>query len=155
MAIQTSSSKPDPVISHQAELSEESSLSEIASAVPRELDSPAMRSYLDELAFMNEEVEIMFSPSWDENDTSRLVTLSVNGRDEHFLKGEWKKVKRCYLENAIMARRESWSFSYKQGRDGTTVQTEFASQNQRFPFQWRDQNPKGQAWVQRLMARPI
>jgi hypothetical protein len=155
MPIQTSSSKPDPTISHQAALSDEASLTDIATAIPRELDNPAVRSYMDELAFMNEEVEVMFSPPYDPNDTALLVTLSINGRDEHFIKGEWKKVKRCYLENAAMARRESWTFSYKQGRDGQTVQTEFASQNQRFPFQVRDLNPKGQAWLQQLLGRPV
>jgi hypothetical protein len=104
---------------------------------------------------MEELVEIMFHPPIDERDTARLVTLSVNGRDEHFLRGQWKKVKRHYLECAVMARRESWTFGFKYGQGGEPSQTQFGSQNFRFPFTHRDANPKGQEWFQKLVGRPV
>jgi hypothetical protein len=143
----------EPVVAHQGELGEGEEL--IVTAVPRELESAATRSYMDDLNFYNEDVEIMFHPPSDPNDTSMLVTLSVNGRDEHFLRGQWKKVKRCYLECAVMARRESWTFGTKVASDGSTRQTEFASQNFRMPFTHRDANPKGQEWYQKLVMRPV
>ena len=151
MPIKTTTNVPDPILSAKAEKSEEDSLVVPVSASPVEKleDDPYMR----EMSILNEEVEICVLPTQDKLDTTRIVTVSVNGRAEHFMRGEWKKVKRYYVEQLARAKRESWEFSYKRAPDGSTVQTEYGIQSLRFPFNIRDANPKGTAWLQSLYAQ--
>jgi hypothetical protein len=99
-----------------------------------------------DLAFMNEPVEIMILPSHDKNDTTRLVSVSVNGKSYYMLRGEWRVVPRFVLEVIVRAKREAWQFGYRKAPDGSTFETSNSYNILRYPHHYRDKNPRGQAW---------
>jgi len=151
MPLKTSKTPLTPTITANAVKDEESSLVTPVTEMPTETD----KSYFADLAFMNEEVEVMVAPSNDPHDSIRAVSASVNGKDEWFMRGEWKKVKRCYVEVLVRAKREQWQFSYKRAPDGSTQQVEYGTQSQRFPVSVKDINPKGAVWLQTLIKSPV
>lgn len=114
------------------------------------VSSAGATKYAEDLAFMEEYVEVMVAPSPGQDDTTRLVgPVSVNGIGQYFIRGEWVKCKRKFLGALLRARQESWTFGYKRTPDGQTRDTQAAIQNARFPLSGvRDQNPKGAAWLQ-------
>lgn len=99
-----------------------------------------------DLAFMNETVEVMVLPSHDKNDTTRLVSVSVNGKSYYMMRGQWQKVPRFVLEVLVRAKRESWQFGYRRAADGSTFETSNAFNILRYPHHFRDTNPRGAAW---------
>lgn len=155
MPISTTKATPEPQKTVEREIPEEKEKEiQLRSSVIESLPESTPKSYLDELCFLEEEVEIYLEPSTDPNNTGRLVTVSVNGIDEYFMRGEWKKTKRKYADALLNGKRQNWIFGYKTGPDGSAVQTESSTQHLEHPFQMRDQNPKGPAWLQRrLMER--
>jgi hypothetical protein len=132
----------DPVLTHKFEQPEESSLVSPIKAV----DNDAVVKYAHDLAFMAEPVEVMILPSHDKNDTTRLVSVSVNGKSYYMLRGEWQTVPRFVLEVIVRAKRETWQFGYRKAADGSTFETSNAYNVLRYPHHYRDKNPKGQAW---------
>lgn len=110
------------------------------------VDNETLQAYARDLAFMNEEVEVMILPSYTQDDTTRLVTVGINGKDFYFLRGEWRKCPRYVLEVLATAKHQAWNFGYKQNMNGQTVQTQDSSHILRFPHQFRDSNPKGHEW---------
>jgi len=106
--------------------------------------------YARQLKFMAEPVEVMILPSHDQDDTTRLVSISVNGKEYYFLRGEWRTCPRFVLEVIATAKHQAWNFGYKQAPSGTTVQTQHAVDVLRFPHQYRDTNPKGYAWYESI-----
>lgn len=111
--------------------------------------------YREDLAFMHEPVEIMFHLPHDPNDSALLVELTVNGEEEYFMKGDWKKTKRYFVEAAARMKRESWLFDYKKDDLGNPVHTRHAAQSLRYPFAVNDSNPKGQLWLQKVLLKPV
>lgn len=105
--------------------------------------------------FLNEEVEVMIHPSYNPKDTTRLVSVSVNGKSYYFMRGQWKKVPRFVVENLCAAKKEAWTFSYAKAPDGTTIQKESAMQNLAYPFDIRDPSAKGRAWLQWLLEKQV
>jgi hypothetical protein len=110
------------------------------------VENDNVSSYARDLAFMAEPVEIMILPSHDKNDTTRLVSVSVNGKSYYMLRGEWQTVPRFVLEVIVRAKRETWNFGYRKAADGSTFETSNAYNVLRYPHHFRDANPKGQAW---------
>ena len=104
-----------------------------------------------DLAFLHEKVEVMIMESGDPRDTTRLVDFSINGKRYYFMRGEWRTVPRFVLEAIARNREEAWRFSYKRNHDGTTSDTNHATQSLRHAYQWRDSNPAGQAWHQSIV----
>ena len=112
--------------------------------------------YVEDLAFMEEEVELMLHPSIDPNDTTRIAgPCIVNGVGLYIPKGEWVKVKRKYLAVILRARQTNWTFTAIQGANGGTKNMEHAIQNARYSIAGiRDMNPKGAGWLQSIQSRP-
>lgn len=132
----------DPISTFTYEQKEEDSFESPIQVVENE----ALDSYARDLAFMAEPVEIMVLPSHDKNDSTRLVSVSVNGKSYYLLRGEWQVVPRFVLEIIVRAKRETWSFGYRKAADGSTFETSNAYNVLRYPHHYRDKNPKGQAW---------
>jgi hypothetical protein len=107
---------------------------------------PGAMAYADELAFMNEKVEVMIMESTNDNDSVRLCTFGNNGTMYNLLRGEWATVPRFILEALVKAKKEAWSFAYKRNPDGSTSDTNRMHRGLRYPHQFRDKNPKGLAW---------
>jgi hypothetical protein len=135
---------PKPILSQ--EVDDKASLVNPTPAMSGE----QLDDYAKTLLFMSEPVEVMIQPSHDPEDTTRLVTVSVNGKSFYFLRGEWRKCPRYVLEVIATAKHQAWNFGYKQASNGVTVQTQDSSQLLRYPHQWRDTNPKGQAWYESI-----
>jgi len=143
MAIQTTKSEPkDPVKVISYEQPEEDSFESPILVV----ENDAVASYARDLAFMAEPVEVMVLPSHDKNDTTRLVSVSVNGKSYYLLRGEWQVVPRFVLQIIAQAKKETWQFGYRKAADGSTFETSNAYNVLRYPHHYRDKNPKGQAW---------
>jgi hypothetical protein len=109
--------------------------------------------YANELAFLNEEVEVMILPAFDPNDQAKLVDVSVNGKTFYFLRGQWRKCPRYVLEVLATAKSQAWEFGTKQAPTGATMQTQDSSYILRFPHHFKDLNPKGMAWYDSIKDR--
>ena len=139
----------DPKQVLKQEVSDEESLINPMPSVSNE----QLNNYAAQLSFMAEEVEVMIQPSHDPEDTTRLVTVTVNGKPFYFLRGEWRKCPRYVLEVIATAKHQAWNFGYKMATNGVTVQTQDSSNLLRHPHQWRDTNPKGIAWYETIRNR--
>lgn len=153
MAIITTKAPQDAVKTAETTKDDVASLTEALTAVP--VENEALARYASDLAFLHEDVEVLVAPSNDPNDTTRLVEVTVNGRTQFFMRGEWVKCKRYFVEALSRAKREQYTFGYKKAADGSTVQTESAQQGHRYVFQVKDANPKGAAWLQQLMGHRV
>lgn len=131
-----------PVLTAKHEQPEEDSFENPVQVVENENVDALAR----DLAFMAEPVEVMVLPSHDKNDTTRLVSLSVNGKSYYLLRGKWEVVPRFVLEILARAKRETWQFGYRKAADGSTFETSNSYNVLRYPHHFRDKNPKGQAW---------
>lgn len=110
-------------------------------------DVEALNSYARDLAFMREPVEIMVLGNPDpRQDSTRLITVGVNGIQHHLLRGQWKTVPRYVAEVIITSKREAWTFSSKTNLDGSTSDVSNMARTQRFPYQFRDNTEKGRKW---------
>ena len=139
----------DPQRTSHVELGESESL--IAQASPMENEQAV--AYAKEQAFLHEEVEVMILPSQDQNDETKLVDISVNGKTFYFLRGEWRKVPRYVLEVLATAKGQMWTFAYKMSHNGATVQTQDSAFILRYPHQYRDSNPEGAKWYDSIRNR--
>ena len=124
------------------EQSEQESLEPLIQTV----DNNDVENYAKDLAFMEELVEVRILPSYNQEDTTRLVEITVNGRSFYFLRGEWTKCPRYVLEILATAKKQAWTFGFKQAPNGVPTQTSDAQWLLRYPHQFRDMNPKGVAW---------
>lgn len=131
-----------PVKTNELEQPEEDSFTSPVQIVENE----NVDAYARDLAFMAEPVEVMVLPSHDKNDSTRLVSLSVNGKSYYLLRGKWETVPRFVLEILARAKRETWQFGYRKAADGSTFETSNSYNVLRYPHHFRDKNPKGQAW---------
>jgi hypothetical protein len=138
-----------PKVVHQSEVSDEDSLKR--PTVDLHVDDPV--KYSKDLAFLNEEVEVMILPSYDRSDTTQLVEVSIRGKSYWFLRGQWRKVPRFVLERLATAKHQAWQFGYKQTSNGATVQTQSGSNILRYPHQFRDTNPEGQIWYDSIKEK--
>lgn len=109
--------------------------------------------YAADLAFMAEPVEVLILPSYDPEDTTKLVSVSVNGQSYYFMRGQWRTCPRFVLEILATAKKQAWSFGYKKLATGQTTQYQDSSHLLRYPHQFRDKNPKGMAWYDSIKDR--
>lgn len=121
------------------------------------VEEAGAKQYAEDLAFMEEELEVMLAPSANQDDTTRLVgPVCVNGVGQYFIRGQWVKCKRKFLGALLRAKQESWSFGYQRLADGQTRDTQTAMQNNRYQLAGvRDQNPKGQTWLSAMQQERI
>ena len=145
------SENTDPLLTGYMEQHEDDSFTSPIQIVENE----ALSSYAHDLAFMAEPVEIMVLPSHDKNDSTRLVSVSVNGKSYYLLRGEWQVVPRFVLEIIVRAKRESWQFGYRKAADGSTFETSNSYNILRYPHHYRDKNPKGQAWYDSIKDQVV
>jgi hypothetical protein len=117
----------------------------------------AAGKYAEDLAFLEEEVEVMLQAQVGDGDSTRLVgPIAVNGVGIYVPRGEWVKMKRKYLGVLLSARTEQWTFTASPTATGGAKHREYAVQSNRFPIAGvRDSNPKGAGWLQHLQQHPF
>ena len=116
------------------------------------IHAQSQKKYLDEMAFMNEEVTVRVHPSTDKN-ANPFPEVFVNGRVQRFVRGAEQKVRRCFVE--VLARAKGTTFDNvkmkdTEGEDKYVYPTHTAEV---YPFVVIGDTPKGDAWLKQVMAQ--
>lgn len=110
------------------------------------------KDYLAELAFMNEEVEIILNRGREKH-APEFEQFGVNGRIIWVKAGVPTRIKRCYLE--VMARSQPIDIRTHSGEspgDELTFNKVERTQSAGFSFSvLKDPNPKGPAWLAKVI----
>lgn len=112
------------------------------------------KNYLDELAFMEEPIEVMVAESTDEN-ADNPVQVGHNGTFFQFFRGVPTVCKRKFVDCLIA---KSGRVSTPEVLNGGGERTRAIRQTSalKYPFSIiRDTNPKGAEWLRRRMAEAI
>jgi hypothetical protein len=116
-------------------------------------DGPVARSQMEELAFNEEYVDVMVHES-DSPDAEPLVEVFNNGARQIFPRGQVVTCRRKYLEGLIRSKPVSYSNVEFVREDGVRAVKYPKRSSLRYPFQVvRDDNPRGVAWLKKLMAQ--
>ena len=113
-------------------------------------DGPSLGDYAAELAFMEEFVEVTVHESTDVN-AEPIVDVYCNGTPQRFLRGQTQRVKRKYVE--VLANARQTSIKTNVRNDGDNIYNRIDKHTAlRYPFSMNDSNPRGQAWLKKLLA---
>lgn len=112
-----------------------------------------LKKLADDEAFMNERVVIMIPKSSDQNQAP-YVLLNVNGRNQHVQLDRPVAVRRMFVE--VLARMKETRYSQETPNPMQPDQiANVASHTNVYPFSIvRDENPRGFAWLQHILAEP-
>lgn len=116
------------------------------------VDKPMQDSYAEELAFMEEKLEVVVNEDTNPN-AENPVQISVNGVNQFFMRGQPQVVKRKFVE--VLARAKRTVVTTPEVNDGNGARTMQIRQQSslRYPFQvMNDPNPKGAPWLRALMS---
>lgn len=111
------------------------------------------KSYADQLAFLEEPVEVMVAEPQDEKE-SNLVQLFVQGRSQMIIPGQPIVIKRKYLEVLARAKQIRYKPVVKiNDLTGAPVNMMIPRLVLRYNFSViQDKNPKGAEWLRRILA---
>lgn len=114
------------------------------------VSDPAFRKFTQDLLFYEQEVLICITPSADKN-AEKIIDVYNGGTPQRLIRGHWTKVKRKYVE--VLARAKPYGVSTPEIVDGngnrtTKIET---TTGLRYPFEMKDPNPVGQAWLQSIL----
>ena len=111
------------------------------------------KDYVDQLAFLEEPVEIMVAEPQDEKE-SNLVQLFVQGRSQMIIPGQPIIIKRKYLEVLARAKQIRYKPVVKiNDLTGAPVNMMIPRLVLRYNFSViQDKNPKGAEWLRRILA---
>lgn len=115
------------------------------------VDGPSFDDYAKELAFNEEYLDVVVHESTDKN-AEQMVDVYVNGTPQRFLRGQVQKVKRKYVE--VLARAKNQSIqTVVQTTTDDVVNRIIKNSALRYPFAVQhDPNPRGQAWLRKVLA---
>lgn len=127
--------------------------SEKGKAVEQDIDPRMTKEYLDELAFMSEEVDVRVAQTTDRNERP-VVTVGVNGKMCNFPRGVLVRCPR-YFVDALIVKGETISTPEVDvpGPNGPE-RARVINKNiaLRYPFSIeRDPNKKGHEWLRRRL----
>lgn len=116
-----------------------------------DIDSPEFKSAAAELEFMNEMVAVRVHESTDKN-AEKIIFVSNDGVPQRFVRGQYVAAKRKYVE--VLARSKPFSVTTPETTDGNGDRTTMirTTVGLMYPFDMQDRNPRGQAWLQRVLA---
>lgn len=117
-----------------------------------DLEKPEHKAYMDKLAWLHEKVELTWHGTGREGDTTRLLTISVNGQDFHFLRDEPRLVPRYVVERMVV-KEDEWEFGHKVGMDGQAQQVEANIPRARFAHSFNPRDLVEQKWYKDIRAR--
>lgn len=104
-------------------------------------------------AFMNELVTIMIHSTTDENQAPHVI-VNCNGMNQPIVRGIPTKIRRKYVE--ILARMKETKYTQVTRNPSAPDQIDMiARHGLAYPFDLLDDdNPKGRAWLQNVLAEP-
>ena len=112
----------------------------------------------EELAFMEEVLEIVVLPTSDKTE-SKVVEVGNGGQRQFFIRGARQKVKRKYVE--CLARAKPIDYDHKMTKDETTgeVQNSMIPREAalKYPFEVKfdPSGARGDAWLQKVLSDPL
>jgi hypothetical protein len=114
-----------------------------------DLGNPLMKNFVETLQFMEEDVLVRVHPS-SEKDAEKIIETWNDGTPQRFIRGQWVVAKRKYVE--VLARSMPFSVTTPESLDGRGDKTRRIERHagNRFPFEMKDRNPLGMAWLNRL-----
>lgn len=116
-------------------------------------DGPPAKNYLEELAFMNEQVTVIVHESSDPL-AEPLPEIRCNGRLQIFPRGQEVVCRRAFVE--VLARAKPIHYSSQEYIDGDGNKAIKYPQKKslRYPFSVVDDpNPRGRAWLKQVLAQ--
>lgn len=123
--------------------------------IPRvtDVDSPEFKQKAEYEAFMREKVKIHIQTT-SEKDADQFFDVSVNGRSRTFFRGETCTVARYYVEGLAHAKPLHYENQKVIGLDGAEDYKYPVRSGLRYNFSvMHDPNPRGAAWLERLIAQ--
>ena len=117
------------------------------------VDGPRGNEFLDELKFMEEPVEVMGLESTDPA-VELVPEVFHNGVPQRFIRGQVQTVKRKFIEVLARAKKTTYKQEiYADRLSGDAVQRMIPQSALQYPFQIiNDPNPRGQAWLRKVLA---
>jgi hypothetical protein len=114
---------------------------------------PHFQRFAADATFMEEQVLVRVLPSSEQN-AEKIVEVWNNGRPQRFIRGEWVIARRKYVE--VLARAKPFSVATPEITDGNGDRTTKIDLNHglRYPFEMRDKNPIGNAWLNNILSQP-
>lgn len=112
-------------------------------------DTPQFQEKADEMAFMNENVEIEIHQPSNASE-QQVVPVSVNGKTAYLMRGRSYKVPRYVVEVLARAVPVSYNNREYQDDDGMLQVRYEASQGLRFPFHIVNDTKRGREWFRRI-----
>jgi hypothetical protein len=143
----------DRSITLEHDLSLEELRDNLNATVSMSSNDPAFKKFTADSAFMEEQVLVRVLPSADQN-AEKIVDVYNDGRPQRFIRGEWTIARRKYVE--VLARAKPFSVATPEITDGNGDRTTKIDINHgmRYPFEMRDKNPIGQAWLNDILSQP-
>ncbi len=130
---------------------EPSGPAEVAKPDIQVVDGPNAMRHAEELAFMEELVDVTVHDSADKYE-SKIVSISVNARTQNFIRGQSITVKRKYLEGLARAKPVSLRSEEFLNSDGDKQFRYPTSTGLRYGFNVdRDDNPRGKEWLKKVL----
>lgn len=104
-------------------------------------------------AFMNELVTVMVHSTTDENQAPHII-VNCNGVNQPIMRGIPTKIRRKYLE--ILARMKETKYTQVTPNPAAPDVSELRPRHGlAYPFEVvDDENPRGRAWLQNVLAEP-
>lgn len=119
------------------------------------IDTNALnKNWMDDIAFMEEEMEIIVMETSDEN-AENPVTVGNQGIFKQFYRGQPTVAKRKFVDCLIVktGRVTTPKIKNNAGEDAFAIRQQSAH---KYPFSvLQDRNPKGAEWLRRRMAEII
>jgi hypothetical protein len=109
------------------------------------------QSWLDEMAFMNEEVIVLVHESTDKN-SNPFPEVWVNGRVQRFVRGNEQRVRRCFVERLARAKLTTFGNVKTKNVDGEDTYVYPSHTGSAYPFAVIGDSEKGKAWLKKVLA---
>lgn len=114
------------------------------------VDGPKALDKADEIAFMNEIVEIVISES-DNPNAENPVPVAVNGRGGYIFRGQPTLVRRCYVERLARAKTDNFKQNMNE-TDPEKFNILKMTRGLKYPFTVTvDKNPRGRDWLIKIL----
>lgn len=117
------------------------------------VEGPMGKDFYEELRFMEEPIDVMIHESTDPA-AEMVPEVFHNGVPQRFIRGKVQTVKRKFIE--VLARAKKTTFKqeiYADRLTGDAVQRMIPQSALQYPFQIvSDPNPRGPAWLRKVLA---
>lgn len=116
------------------------------------VEGPANKAFLDELAFLEEEITIKVMDTTDKT-AIPIPEVGVNGRRQFFIRNRVQTVKRKFVEALSRAKITSYTQEEYLDDAGNRSIRNVPHTTLAFPFQVvEDKSPNASAWLRKILA---